>query len=124
MSSFLDVWEAISTGKGNEELANAQNVFEEVCNKRIKKREIMTACIIKFDIAKAELIAKGATDPKFKTTLKNELAIAANPKLYENMMDAINVKKAHDIFLKKWESRINTIKKLLGENIGNFRTTG
>jgi len=124
MRGFDSVWDAITTGRGDQELADTQHRYEQCCNARIIKRDLMTEAIIDFDVKKAELIAEGATDPKYKTTLKNELAIAKYPEEYKKMVNAVNVKKAHDIFLKKMESRINTIKKLLGENTRNFGSTG
>ena len=124
MKGFDSVWDAITTGKGDQELADTQHRYEQCCNARIKKRDAMTEAIIDFDIKKAELIADGMRDPKYKTTLKNELAIAKYPDEYRKMVDAVNTKKAYDIFLKKMESRINTIKKLLGENTRNFGSTG
>lgn len=124
MKEFDSVWDAITTGKGDQELADTQHRYEQCCNERIRKRDAMTEAIIEFDILKAEMIAEGARDPKYKTTLKNEFAIAKYPEEYKKMVNAVNMKKGYDIFLKKMESRINTIKKLLGENTRNFGSTG
>ena len=124
MKEFDSVWDAITTGRGDQELADTQHRYELCCNDRIKKRDLMTEAIIDFDIKKAQIVAEGARDLKYKSGIKNELAIAKYPEEYRTMLNAVNVKKAHDIFLKKMESRINTIKKLLGERPGNFSTVG
>jgi hypothetical protein len=110
---FEDVFTAIVSGKGEMYLVQAQQDFETVCNERVVSREKMTMAIIEFEVKKAQFISDSCVNKDFKTTLKNELAIAKYPAEWREMMILIDKKKAHDIFIRKLENRIMTIKMIL-----------
>jgi hypothetical protein len=106
---FEDVFTAIVSGKGESYLIKAQQDFEDVCNKRVEARLKMTEAIIDFEIKKAQYVSNEG----IRGNQKNELAIGKFPDEYRKMMTLIDVKKGHDIYIKKLEYRINTIKLIL-----------